>query len=53
MRPFNNNYLNVDSKDTVDKHNHPRAMYKWSNKENQEDDQPNSWCFTWILSTMG
>ena len=36
MRPINNNYLNVDSKDIVDKHNHPRAMYKWSNKENQK-----------------
>ena len=36
MRPINNNYLSVDSKDIVDKHDHPRAMYKWSNKENQK-----------------
>ena len=27
MRPINNNYLSVDSKDIVDKHDHPRAMY--------------------------
>ena len=36
MRPINNNYLSVDAKDIVDKHDHPRAMYKWSNKENQK-----------------
>ena len=35
MRPINNNYLSVYAKDIVDKHDHPRAMYKWSNKENQ------------------
>ena len=26
----------MDSKDVVYKHDHPRAMYKWSNKENQK-----------------
>ena len=36
MIPINNNYLSVDSKDIVDKHDHPRAMYNWSNKENQK-----------------
>ena len=36
MRPINNNDLSVDSKDIVDKHDHPRAMYKWRNKENQK-----------------
>ena len=36
MRPIYNNYLSVDAKDIVDKHAHPRAMYKWSNKENQK-----------------
>ena len=36
MIPINNNYLSVDAKDIVDKHDHPRAMYKWSNKENQK-----------------
>ena len=36
MRPINNNYLSVDAKDIVYKHDHPRAMYKWSNKENQK-----------------
>ena len=36
MRPINNNYLSVDAKDIVDKYDHPRAMYKWSNKENQK-----------------
>ena len=36
MRPINNNYLSVDAKDIVDKHDHPRAMYKWRNKENQK-----------------
>ena len=39
MRPINNNYLNVDLKGPeyiVDKHDHPRAMYKWRNKENQK-----------------
>ena len=36
MIPINNNYLSVDSKYIVDKHDHPRAMYKWSNKENQK-----------------
>ena len=35
MRPINNNYLSVDAKE-VDKHDHHRAMYKWSNKENQK-----------------
>ena len=35
MRPINNNYISVDAKDIVHKHDHPRAMYKWSNKENQ------------------
>ena len=47
MRPINNNYLSVDSKqpkDIVDKKDHPRAMYKWSNKENQKKIiKPNSW----------
>ena len=36
MIPINNNYLSVDFKDTVDKHDHPRAMYKSNNKENQK-----------------
>ena len=36
MRPINNNYLSVDAKDIVDKHDLPRSMYKWSNKENQK-----------------
>ena len=36
MRPINNSYLSVDAKDIVYKHDHPRAMYKWSNKENQK-----------------
>ena len=36
MRPINNNYLSVDAKDIVYKHDHPRAMYRWSNKENQK-----------------
>ena len=35
MRPINNNYLSVDAKDIVDNHDHPRAIYKWRNKENQ------------------
>ena len=26
----------MDAKDIVDKHDHPRSMYKWSNKENQK-----------------
>ena len=26
----------MDAKEIVDKHDHPRAMYKWSNKENQK-----------------
>ena len=44
MRPINNNYLSVDAKDIVDKHDNPRAMYKWSNKENQKKIiKPNSW----------
>ena len=28
MRPLNNNYLSVDAKDIVDKHDHPRSIYK-------------------------
>ena len=36
MRPINNNYLSVDVNDIVDKHDHPRAMYKWRNKKNQK-----------------
>ena len=36
MRAINKNYLNVDAKDIIDKHDHPRAMYKWNNKENQK-----------------
>ena len=36
MRPINKNYLSVDANDIVDKHDLPRAMYKWSNKENQK-----------------
>ena len=28
--------LSVDANDVVDKHDHPRAMYKWRNKENQK-----------------
>ena len=36
MRTINNNYISVNSKDIVDKHDHPRAMYKCSNKENQK-----------------
>ena len=36
MRPINNNYVSVDAKHIVDKHDHPRVMYKWSNKENQK-----------------
>ena len=35
MRPINNSYLSVDAKDIVDKHDHPRAMYKWSNKDGE------------------
>ena len=35
MRPINNNYVSVYAKDIVDKHDHPRAMYNWRNKENQ------------------
>ena len=35
VRPINNNDLSVDAKGIVDKHDHPRSMYKWSNKENQ------------------
>ena len=38
MRPINNNYLSVDAKDIVDKHDHPRAMYKWSNKDSSDDN---------------
>ena len=34
--PINNNYLSVDAKDIVDKHDYPRAMYKCINKENQK-----------------
>ena len=36
MRPIKNNYISVDSKDIVDKHDHPRSIYKWNNKENQK-----------------
>ena len=36
MIPIKNNYLSVDGKDIVDKHDHPKAMCKWSNKENQK-----------------
>ena len=36
MRTIKNNYLSVDDKDIVDKNDHPRAMQKWSNKENQK-----------------
>ena len=36
MRPIKKNYCSVDAKDIVDKHDHPRFMYKWSNKENQK-----------------
>ena len=36
MRPINNYYLSVDAKDIVYKHDHPRVMYEWSNKENQK-----------------
>ena len=36
MRPINNNYLSVDANDIVDRHDHPRAMYMWINKENQK-----------------
>ena len=36
MRPIHNIYLSVDAKDIVDKHDHPRYMYKWINKENQK-----------------
>ena len=36
MRPIYNNYLSVDTNDIVDKHDHPRAMYKHNNKENQK-----------------
>ena len=36
MKPINNNYLSVDAKDIVDRHDPPRYMYKWSNKENQK-----------------
>ena len=35
MRPIKNNYLSVDAKDIVYKHDHPRAMYKRNNNENQ------------------
>ena len=37
MRPINNNNLNVDTNDIVDKHDYPRSIYKWRNKmENQK-----------------
>ena len=36
MISINNNYRSVDTKDIVDKHDQPRAMYKWSNEENQK-----------------
>ena len=36
MRPINNNYLSVDSKDIVDKYDHPRAMDNQRNKNNQK-----------------
>ena len=35
MRPIKNSYLSVNSKEIVDNLDHPRAMYNWSNKENQ------------------
>ena len=38
MRSINNNYLSVDAKDIVDKHDHPRAMYKWRNKDSSDDN---------------
>ena len=36
MRPIYNNYLSVDANDIGDKHDLPRFMYKWSNKEIQK-----------------
>ena len=36
MRPINNNYLSVDAKHILDKHDHSRAMHKWRNKKNQK-----------------
>ena len=38
MRPINNNYLSVDAKDIVDKHDNPRGMYKSSNKDGANDN---------------
>ena len=38
MRPINNNYLSVDAKDRVYKHDHPRGMYKSSNKDGADDN---------------
>ena len=38
MRPINNNCLSVDSKDIVDKNDHSKAMYKWSNKDGVDDN---------------
>ena len=36
MRPINNNYISVDSKDIVDKHDIPRSMYKQNNNDNEK-----------------
>ena len=36
MIPINNNYLSVNAKDIVDKHDHLGSMYKWNNEENQK-----------------
>ena len=38
MKPINNNYLSVDANDIVDKHDHPRAMYKWSIRDGADDN---------------
>ena len=53
MRPINKNYLTMDAKDIVDEHDHPRAMYKWSNKENEEMMINPIVGASRILSTMG
>ena len=38
MRSINNNYLSVDAKDIVDKHDHLTTMHKWSNKDGADNN---------------
>ena len=49
MRPINNNYLIVDAKDIIDEHDHPRAMYKWNNKDGAND---NATFISFIVSNL-